>query len=349
MKSFYEFYQILENLNNLVLIDLEPYKKEALSKAKELLDFALDRKEKLGNFKLDINLVKNGLKDFPMLNLLLNSLNKNFIDHSLLNKVYNYFVEVRNQQKKESDESKGANPQDITKMNERHREQWNLVYNAYRHLNDYYDSKKVEDVSEKEYYDLANNSLEETNKNMEELKSKIESAISMFDWNGSKIKITPIMPESSEDAVPVANSAYIIVGKDGFFSYFVSEEKGFVDDIIEGGEDDQEFFANEGEKQDYFNLIDYLQNPNKKEKILTLFTARPAKDREFYSKASYLPANIFLSNSFSHVDGLAGDLQGERDVYKVRINSKYLIKTLDGPVKYYQVKKDAPVEYIGIY
>ena len=104
------------------------------------------------------------------------------------------------------------------------------------------------------------------------------------------------------------------------------------------------------EKQDYYNLVDYLQNPNKKEQILTLYTARPVKDRKFYSKTNYLPAGVFLSNSLDHVDGLASDLSSSdrRDVYKVRINSKYLIKTLDGLIKYYMVKNDSPFERISL-
>jgi hypothetical protein len=189
---------------------------------------------------------------------------------------------------------------------------------------------------------------------MIEIKNNIEKAISQSDWNGSTVSIYPLIASSEEDFLSPSISAEIRVGnKKGDFQYWKEGEKFIIEDILEADEEESDyFFTNNEEKQDYFNLISQLQNPNKKDQILTLYTARPTKDREFYSKTDYLPANIFLSNSFNHVDGLAGDLQGmeeRRDIYKVKINSKYLIKTLDGPVKYYQVIKDSPVQYVGLY
>ena len=58
-----------------------------------------------------------------------------------------------------------------------------------------------------------------------------------------------------------------------------------------------------------------------------------------------LPSNIFLTNNYNHALGLASDLGHNeiRDIWKVRIDSKYIIKTLDGPIKYYQTVSDAPV------
>jgi hypothetical protein len=189
---------------------------------------------------------------------------------------------------------------------------------------------------------------------MLEIKNKIDQAISNLDWNGSKVTIFPIYNSSDEDFLSSSDSAEIKVGnKNGDFQIWKQDEKFTIEDILEADEEESEYlFTSNEEKQDYFNLISQLQNPNKKNQILTLYTARPTKDREFYNKTDYLPANIFLSNSFNHVDGLAGDLSGtdeRRDIYKIKINNKYLIKTLDGPIKYYQVIKDAPVEYIGLY
>ena len=189
---------------------------------------------------------------------------------------------------------------------------------------------------------------------MIEIKNNIDNAISQSDWNGSMVTIYPLVASSEEDFLSPSVSAEVKVGnKNGDFQYWKQGEKFIIEDILESDEEESNyFFTNNEEKQDYFNLISQLQNTNKKEQILTLYTARPVKDREFYSTTNYLPANIFLSNSFSHVDGLAGDLQGteeRRDIYKVKINSKYLIKTLDGPVKYYQVIKNAPVQSMSLY
>ena len=224
----------------------------------------------------------------------------------------------------------------------------NSLYSAIRHINDYYDSKDIDPVNDVEYYDLADKSVAETNKNMLILKQKIESTISSLQWNGSTVTIKPEMPSSNDDLVPSSDSASIVIGKEALFSYFSNRDKFEIDDIL----DDDDFFSSNEEKQDYYNLISNLQNPNQKEQILTLYTARPAKDKEFYSKTNYLPSGIFLTNSFNHADGLAGDLAGSeerRDVYKVKINSKYLIKTLDGPIKYYQAIKDSPVQSINLY
>ncbi len=61
--------------------------------------------------------------------------------------------------------------------------------------------------------------------------------------------------------------------------------------------------------------------------------------------------NIFLTNSLNHADGLARDLSsGEpRDVWKVRVDSKHLIQTLDGNIKYYQtIHPDTPIISISM-
>ena len=88
-------------------------------------------------------------------------------------------------------------------------------------------------------------------------------------------------------------------------------------------------------------------------KILTLYTARPVEDRDRFQNTKTLPINLFLTSSLDHATGLADDLStkgGRRDVYKVRINSKYLTQTLEGSVKYYMVRKDnAPIENISLY
>ena len=60
--------------------------------------------------------------------------------------------------------------------------------------------------------------------------------------------------------------------------------------------------------------------------------------------AQFLPVNIFLSDRYDHVEGLSVEYGEERDIWKVRIDSKYLTQTLDGKVKYYQVTvPNAPV------
>jgi hypothetical protein len=116
-----------------------------------------------------------------------------------------------------------------------------------------------------------------------------------------------------------------------------------IDDVIDGG--DEDFFSSPQVQADYFNLINELKKPGStsRGKTLTLYTARPKADRERYLKSPSLPVNVFLSNTYDHVEGIARDLatkEGERDIWKVRIDSRYLTQTLDGLVKYYQVTTD---------
>lgn len=325
MKTFYQF---LENINSsLVKIDMENLKKIL---TKKIEDFFIDYEnetENLKKFKLDLNYIKKELKDYPKINELISQLSSNKKD---------WQDDLWNWQRSLSSENRYK------------------VFNVTRYLWKYLDSLDDRNINKKEYYDLLNQVLEKTNKNMMEIKNNIENAISKSDWSGSLVTIYPLIASSEEDFLSPSTSAEIKVGtKNGDFQYWKQNDKFIIEDILESDEEESDyFFTSNEEKQDYFNLVSQLQNPNKKDQILTLYTARPTKDREFYSKTDYLPANIFLSNSFNHVDGLAGDLQGteeRRDIYKVKINSKYLIKTLDGPVKYYQVIKNAPVQSISLY
>lgn len=325
MKTFYQF---LENINSsFVKINLDNLKKTLTNKIEEFFTNYENETENLKNFKLDLNYIKKELKDYPKINELIAQLSSNKKD---------WQDDLWNWQRSLSSEDRYK------------------VFNVTRYLWKYLDSLDDRNINKKEYYDLLNQVLEKTNKNMMEIKNNIENAISKSDWNGSLVTIHPLIASSDEDFLSPSISAEIKVGtKKGDFQYWKQNDKFLIEDILESDEEESDyFFTNNEEKQDYYNLISQLQNPNKKDQILTLYTARPIKDREFYSKTDYLPANIFLSNSFNHVDGLAGDLQGteeRRDIYKVKINSKYLIKTLDGPVKYYQVIKNAPIESINLY
>ena len=329
--KFYKFlknkYFLLENVNSFVQINLEHYRKSCIRIVEKTLEEIRSRKESLKSFKLNIDLIKDGLKNYPYLQQLLNSINNG----KWMNSLWKWYR---------------AQPPSLE----------NNTFEAMRHLSNYYESlEKDEGLNEKEYYDYANDSIEKTKAGMEIIKQEIERAINNLDWNGSKVEIRPEMGDSTEELLPISdNSASIIVGKNGLFSLFKENNKFQIDDILElEPDEDDEFFNNAQEKQDYYNLISQLQNPNriKSDKILTLYTARPVKDRNFYNNTNWLPSNIFLTNSFSHADGLASDLSsGERrDVWRVRINSKYVVKTLDGLIKYYQVIKDkAPIEDISL-
>jgi len=195
--------------------------------------------------------------------------------------------------------------------------------------------------------------MEETQKAMQGLQATVEAARARVGhWNESPVKLEvspaqdergPILDSSSAAEVRVGSGQYAPT-----FMLWQGPDGLEVDDIIEGGEED--FFDTPQVQADYFNLINELRKPGSTQqgKTLTLYTARPKADREQYLKAHTLPVNIFLTNDYDHAEGIGRDM-GERDIWKVRMNSRYLTQTLDGLIKYYQVTTpDAPVNSISL-
>lgn len=207
--------------------------------------------------------------------------------------------------------------------------------------------------------------IEQTQQEMEKIKVLIEGAISRIaNWNGTQVTIEAQPAENEYGPMLQSNdSAYVTVGDGEYspsFSFFqfdanfelkrgnwVQKENPVpgakrieIDDVVEGGDDD--FFRTPQIQADYFNLVNELRNPGStnRGRVLTLYTARPVVDRQRFLTQRTLPVNAFLTNNYDHVEGLAMDLggsQGTRDIWKVRIDSRYLTLTLDGPIKYYQV------------
>lgn len=288
-----------------------------------------DREEKRKQEAKKINKIEflkeleTELSEYPNIKNLIKSLNTNNYDY------------IFDQQKKLRDWS--LNQKDNLKF-----------FPLSRKLNLYVSSIEEQDHD----YEKAIKELKEkTYLNMLKIKENIERAIDRIqNWNGSKVVITPDVPEDmSGKIIDVQDSAYIEVGEkpnSPGFSYFIIDNKLIIDDVIEGG--DEDFFTSLQQQSDYFNLINELRNPGKTSigKNLTLFTARPIEDREYILKTNKLPVNVFLCNNYNHTEGLAIDLTSgkPRDIWKVKVNSKYLTQTLDGNIKYYQLTtSDAPM------
>lgn len=93
--------------------------------------------------------------------------------------------------------------------------------------------------------------------------------------------------------------------------------------------------------EDYKNLLNEIESPGsvvrQQNKPITLYTARPTKDRDFYLRNKKVPSGIFLTDSLTHAEGIAHDMDGGRDLWAVKIYKKYLYQTLESPVAYYQV------------
>ena len=147
------------------------------------------------------------------------------------------------------------------------------------------------------------------------------------------------------------------VGKGSFvtpsFTLFVTDDGKIteVEDVLEGG--DSDFFRSSKGQSDYFNLVNEIRHPgsSSKGRVITLYTARPTKDRERYEGARDIPSNIFLATTLDEAEGLASDLGSSevRDVWKVRVDTRHLVKTLDTPrVKHYQTTNRTPIQDIDL-
>ena len=150
------------------------------------------------------------------------------------------------------------------------------------------------------------------------------------------------------DYTEPSDSFHVIVGKeDAGFTVFTDKGKNpTLGDILEGG--DEDFFSDVQEQADYFNLVKELQSPgsSSRGKNVTLWTARPTKDRARYEGAHTVPPNIFLTNDPDRAYGLAqeGELGGQRDVWRVVMSEAHLVVTLDrGTMRDYQVVGKGPV------
>src|SRR5690606_9481798 len=113
-------------------------------------------------------------------------------------------------------------------------------------------------------------------------------------------------------------SAYISVGdkKDTGFSLFRDGSKFIIDDVIDAGIDEDEFFSSKDEEADYYKLINELRNPGRNkidgEKVVSLYTARPRQERNLYEGTSTVPSGIFATTSFQEAEGYMLEFGGER-------------------------------------
>ena len=204
----------------------------------------------------------------------------------------------------------------------------------------YMDSLNLKDSfhSEAEIHEIARKAIHETQLNMEKIKDLVNKALQNIKWNGTSITVKAVYEKGNNEILKPATTSEIVLGASEFnpsFTLFYHEDKVEIDDVLEGG--DEDFFKDQNTQVDYFNLVNKLRNPGSKEKILTLYTARPKKDRDQFLHSNIIPLNIFLTNNYDHAEGLGDDLGGNRDVWKVRISNKYLTQTLQGDIKYYQV------------
>lgn len=325
-----KFTQWLKESNSNISVDLSELQKVFKNLIESLIDFSRKRQQQVASFKPEefLKNLQSTFSDYPLIRNLINALQS---------KNHNYIFDQQGkfrawQSKQPFDANKSALARQISIYND-------AIDNQEFDPNTYYEQVKV--------------LLADSEKNMQVIKKMIEEAVSRIaNWNGSSLIIEAIDPQDmSGPVLQAADDARIIFGNDEYapsFTLFHHDGKFIVEDVLEGG--DTDFFTDHKVQADYFNLINEIQKPGSTNtgKMITLYTARPKKDRQQYLNATTLPANLFLTNDYGHAEGLAIDLAGSdevRDIWKVRIDTRYLMKTLDGPVKYYQiVVPDAPAK-----
>lgn len=221
----------------------------------------------------------------------------------------------------------------------------------------------LSDEKEEEFYNFAISGTEkEQEKN---LHSIIEPALKELshEWNGSNVFIAPNMQFGYEKfATDPMEDSFIYVTDSEYspdldipsFTMFVDSEtrKYLIDDILEAG--DRDFFKNPSVEADYFNLVNFLKSGKlKKSKSVTVYTARPRKDREtiqnLVDKGLFFK-NIFVTTSFEEAEGYAYELASSetRDIWYLKIDQKHLIETLNANgVRNYQTFSSKE-EYVPI-
>jgi hypothetical protein len=320
------WYKLSQNTSN-ISIDLSDFIKSLDNRINQAYHSISENKERISNLTIDRNEIINGLKqfDYPNIGRLQVILNSN--DIRLLNRMaHDVFKFYLNFSKNNFDKAQPLR----------------LIYKKLSDLTD-----QLENADPEKFLSDMNiwkkGVIEQTNTNMIDISNKVKEAIlRAATWNGSPITIIADPLYKENEAVAEINAHINVGGEDssGFAYWPEVDGKLVIEDVVEAG--DPDIFPNRNIESDYFTLIKELKSPgstSKAGKVLTLFTARPIKDRSLLDGAKQIPSNIFLTSSYSSAGGLAHDL-GEnevRDIYRIKIDSRYLMQTLDGLEKQYQV------------
>jgi hypothetical protein len=318
---------------NNIKFDYTPLKNSFLNAKKSYISSLHDTQMNVGSFNLErfFQKIESRTKNYPNQDKLLKALNSKNINY------------IWDQHRKFMDWSRQDN-QLYSTVRDLNRDVW--TYIDWIGKDNFNLEKSIHDLD-----NLIQEAVQKTELFLNKIKEEIEQAISRSDWKGSSITVQPIPPqENNLPTIEPSNWVYVYVGNSHhtFFNLGFDNGKIEIDEILEGDEED--VFESQQTKSDYFLLINELKTPGSttKGKKLTLFTARPKSDREFYLKTKTLPVNIFLGNNFDNVEGISRDFE-ERDIWKVKINSRYLTQTLDGKIKHYQVTSpDAVVDSIEL-
>lgn len=350
------FYQFIESQNVQISLDLSSYEKSIWKLHADLLDYTERRYEELSRYKFDRAKFAENIKaiGIPKPDQFLKAVDaflsgRNINLYGLIHAIINYQLPKSTLQNYSQDRD----------LRERQRE-------AYRALMDLRDSKEQGNRwGEKEHKESYEKLVQSAQIAMQKMLSKVRDAANRVDgWKGSTIIVeAPTMTKDSDWLSPIGdttahihlNHAENTTGYDVEFLYDEVDGKVEIDDDLDAG--DTDFFTCAKLQEDYFNLIGELKKPGStsKGKDVWIYTARPFTERKFYQQAEetkQIPANLFATSTEKSAIELIPDLAGSdkrRDVWKIKINSKYLIEKEDFKnYKYYQTKGTTTVPIINI-
>ncbi len=317
----------ISQVNVSIQIVMDRYVQSMSEYIYELSQRSMSKAEQLKNFKLNRQMITQSLSQYPNFSVIENALNTNDMDA-----MDREFVPLTKWVRANS-------------MN-------NNTFQAYMHLRDYLESVSPFIYSEQEAQQDIDRLSKETHGKMQSLAGMIQESANRTQWSGSPVFIYPKEPadENGTNWLVASEDANVYVGdnEDGnspMLEVFLADGKYTIPP--EGIVEDDDFFSNPDNTRDYFNLIKEINNPgssNKSGKTLTLYTARPSSDREMYMNATTVPGGIYLTSSENDAVDLSVDFGGKRDIWKVRIDERYVQKMLDMPqFKHYQVMGREPV------
>lgn len=189
--------------------------------------------------------------------------------------------------------------------------------------------------------DVAKSSLSESVAIIDQMAHNINLAISKIPkWQNHRIVIEAIYPEVGW----VSSEAKVTVGE-SFQAIFVYEQTstGFKAKLLT---EEEEMPASL--KNNMQDLMAKLRTNPKYNKILTLYMTRPISERRYFEIAKRDLSLGIESVLPSHITLATIPLPGDSDVWKVRVEEKYLQEYLyEGDVKQYKViGEEAPMRWI---
>jgi hypothetical protein len=188
--------------------------------------------------------------------------------------------------------------------------------------------------------EVVKSSMGESQAILDQMAQKIELAISKIpSWRNHRVVIEAICPDKGW----IVSEAKVTVG-DAFIASFVYEHTSTGLKVGEIAEED----LPDSLKADMHALLAKLQKNPKYNKILTLYMTRPLSERRYFEIAKRDLALGITAVLPNHVTLATSPLPGNSDVWKIRVEEKYLREYLcEGDVKQYHVIGDeAPIRWI---